>query len=188
MRKFIFVYVFVINESVYYGEIVMLKSLISLHQSYAQAIKNGQNVGQKQLVTVWRNVSKEVTSGQYFEKKILPNGNIKTRILTIGEGNATPIGLETKVTTPKGGFVYKSIGVIKKNTSHLAKSVRELKAKLMDGTITKFEKLKLESLERAKNQNTKMYETNSNLGRVKDSLYVGKDDVKTLLGSTYGVY
>lgn len=164
----------------------MLKSLINLHQSYVQAIKKGQNVGQKQLVTVWRNSTIEATSGQYFEKKILPNGNIKTRILTICEGNATPIGLETKVTTPKGGLVYKSIGVIKKNTSHLAKRVRELKAKLMDGTISKSEKLKLESLELAKNQNTKMYEKNSNLGHVKDSLYADKEDVKTLLGSTYG--
>lgn len=166
----------------------MLKSLINLHQSYTQAIKNGQNVGQKQLVTVWRNPSKEITSGQYFEKKKLPNGNIKTRILTIVEGNATPIGLETRVTTPKGGLVYKSIGVIKKNTSHLAKRVRELKTKLMDGTISKSEKLKLESLELAKSQNTKMYEKNSNLGHVKDSLYEGKENVKTLLGSTYGVY
>lgn len=166
----------------------MLKVLQNMHQSYTQLIREGQNVGQKQLVTTWRNSAKEATSGQYFERKVLPNGNIKTRMLTVCAGNAMPIGLETKVVTPNNNLVYKTIGILKNNTSHLAKNVRDLKTKLANGTINKWEMQKLEQCELAKKQNTKMYASNSNMSFIKDCLYSDKKGAKTLMGSTYGIY
>lgn len=166
----------------------MLKELQLMHKSYLQAIKENRNVGTKKLVATWWSPNREITSGQFFEKKILPNGNIKTRILTIGSERNSTIGLETKVVNPTGGLVYKSIGIIKKSKNHIQRKIKELNLKMQNKTITGFERKLLETLELSKKQNTKSYKTGPQLGIVRDLLYRDKQGAKTLIGETYGTY
>lgn len=165
-----------------------LRILNNVHALYLDAARRGKDVGNKKLVTVIKNSSKEVTGGQFFEKKILPNGNIKTRILTITNGCKPEIGLETKITTSSNKLVSKTIGVIKQATSHFNKKIRLLRAKLANQTISNHESLRLKDLELAKSQNTKLYGKNYHTGFVKEALYGKMEEAKTLVGDNYSRY
>lgn len=161
---------------------VMLRNI---YDGYRTAIQKKANVGNKRLASVWNMASDVPNAAQYFERKILPNGNIKTRMLTIYAENGSPMGLETKVVNPKGDLVYKSIGLVQETTRKMLKNISQLEYKKTQNLITPKEERRLAVLQNTVNKNTKMYVVNDKISSAKARLYDHYTGAKTLVGDTY---
>ena len=168
----------------------MIKYLKDLHGSYSQALRRGADIGKKELINAWRNSDNVITSGQYFERKVLPNGNIKTRIATIYDNSSKAIGLETKVMTPEGELVYNSAGVVKDNSVRLMGKIRRLQQKVAKGLDTSIDNLRLRKLKQQAEQNTKLYKFGEKTKIARELMYYSTalKDPKTLVGQTYGKF
>lgn len=166
----------------------MKRLLSNVYNRYQTAITNREAINGKQLITRWKAPMTEKCGGQFFERKILPNGNIKTRIITIYSNNKQEIGLETKVVTPSKKLVYKTIGLIKKSTSRFKKSIKALQSQNENHQLTKQEQKKLKSMELCAKQCTKAYGKNFDTSKPKEAMYKHIKEAKTLLGDTFVHY
>ena len=91
-----------------YSEARMLKSV------YDKSMRKVQGTipvtqGEK-LVHVWRFGEKTPHAGQIYSKKILPNGNIQTRITTASGCDST-IATDTSVYSPSGELLKSYFGI-----------------------------------------------------------------------------
>lgn len=169
--------------------IEMIKPLKDMHSAYQEALRQGANIGNKKLISAWKNADGIITSGQYFEKKKLPNGNIKTRIVTIYDNNAKSIGLETIVSDRNRNLIYKSIGIVKDTTHKLRRKIGLLMNKTREGCATQQEEYTLANLMKRSKLNTKMYVCQDKLAGPRKILYEKlPDDAKTLSARGYKIY
>ena len=169
--------------------IEMIKPLKDMHSAYQEALRQGANIGNKKLISAWKNADGIITSGQYFEKKKLPNGNIKTRIVTIYDNNAKAIGLETRVNDKHGTPIYRSIGMVKDTTHKLRRKIGLLMNKTREGSATQQEEYTLANLMKRSKLNTKIYLCQDKLRAPRRILYDKlPNDVKTLSTYNYKLY
>ena len=164
----------------------MIKLVNNIRNEYINALQKGSNIGKKQLITPWHTSSGGCSVGQYFERKVLPNGNTKTRIATIYSGGSA-IGLETKVVDPQNNIVYTSAGLIGRTSLRLRKKIKVLNKKVQENTATKRDLRHLQQMEKRNSIMTKMYFSGeiSNTKRILYSRYKG---LKTLIGKYIGEY
>ena len=167
-----------------------IRFLKNLHTDYSYMLKQKASIGNKKLISAWGNTDNVITSGQYFERKFLPNGNIKTRIVTIYDNKSKAIGLETKVMTHKGDIIYKSAGIVKDNSKKLMKKIKLLKKKIANGLGTQRDKKSLEQMKHATELNTKIYENGDNVVFARNIMYKSSslDNPKTLIGKSFGLF
>lgn len=167
-----------------------LKFIKNIHSTYSGLIKYRQSLGNKKLVTIWKDSSNGKDCGQFFESKVLKNGNTKTRMLTIYPGKSTAIGLETKVTRPDGSVAYQTAGLLKKvvSHSHFRQKITSLEQKAENGTISKIEKEILKQMKTLRNKLTKIYESGAGVSKARRLLYKDQPKAKTLKDKTYWTY
>ena len=167
---------------------ILNKSLKEMHDTYQLALKQGSNLGNRKIISAWKNQHGEVTSGQFFNRKVLPNGNTKTRILTIYDNQGNGMGLETMVQDIRGNLIYRSAGIVKDNTSKLQNKLRILRKKIRTGFATKKDIAYYKKNGKNLYLNTKMYECNENLVDARFALYNSYPGSKRLFGSNYVLY
>ena len=167
---------------------ILNKSLKEMHDTYQLALKQGSNLGNRKIISAWKNQHGEVTSGQFFNRKVLPNGNIKTRILTIYDNQGNGMGLETMVRDKDNKIIYKSTGIVKDNTPKLQNQLRILRKKIRTGYATKEDIAYYKKNGRNLYRNTKMYECNENLVDARFALYNSCPGSKRLFENGYRLY
>ena len=91
-----------------YSEARMLKSV---YDKLMRKVQGTIPVTQgEKLVHVWRFGEKTPHAGQIYSKKILPNGNIQTRITTASGCDST-IATDTRVYSPSGELLKSYFGI-----------------------------------------------------------------------------
>lgn len=91
-----------------YSEARMMKSV---YDKLMRKVQGTIPVTQgEKLVHVWRFEEKTPHAGQIYSKKILPNGNIQTRITTASGCNST-IATDTRVYSPSGELLKSYFGI-----------------------------------------------------------------------------
>lgn len=91
-----------------YSEARMMKSV---YDKLMRKVQGTIPVTQgEKLVHVWRFGEKTPHAGQIYSKKILPNGNIQTRITTASGCDST-IATDTRVYSPSGELLKSYFGI-----------------------------------------------------------------------------
>lgn len=134
-----------------------------------QPLKEGEHLG-----TIWKFGDRPAHAGQVYSKKVLPNGSVKQRLLTVFAGKGKPMILDTcitkngKVLSASSGYLNPAIDV---DMVNVTRKLADQPTILPMGTMRYASTTTGDSLKEVRNASNVFYKSNPSARR----LFMGGD-------------